>query len=102
MLVNGDYGSDASKATITAPKALVLLLLSLSHDIKTPLSAIKLNAKALAKGLYQDEAKRLEAAERINTRADEIEHFVSEITKAASEDFMNFEVTPGVVLLGGN
>ena len=31
VLVNGDYGSDASKATITAPKALVLLLLSLSH-----------------------------------------------------------------------
>ena len=26
-----------------------LLLLSLSHDIKTPLSAIKLNAKALAR-----------------------------------------------------
>ena len=29
-----------------------ILLLSLSHDIKTPLSAIKLYAKALSKGLY--------------------------------------------------
>ncbi|MBR5372011.1 MAG: HAMP domain-containing histidine kinase [Oscillospiraceae bacterium] len=72
-----------------------LLLLSLSHDIKTPLSAIKLNAKALAKGLYKDEAKRQSAAESINSRADEIEHFVSQITKAASEDFMNFTVTKG-------
>lgn len=72
-----------------------LLLLSLSHDIKTPLSAIKLNAKALAKGIYTDEEKRRSAAESINTRADEIEKFVSEITKAASEDFMTFEVLQG-------
>jgi signal transduction histidine kinase len=76
-----------------------LLLLSLSHDIKTPLSAIKLNAKALAKGLYKDEEKRRCAAESINTRADEIESFVSQITKAASEDFMNFEVVPGEAFL---
>lgn len=69
-----------------------LLLLSLSHDIKTPLSAIKLNAKALAKGIYSDEKKRRSAAESINKRADEIENFISEITKATSEDFMSFEV----------
>ncbi|MBO4866204.1 MAG: HAMP domain-containing histidine kinase [Ruminococcus sp.] len=72
-----------------------LLLLSLSHDIKTPLSAIKLNAKALAKGLYKDEQKQREAAESINARADEIECFVSRITKASSEDFMDFEVHMG-------
>ena len=30
------------------------LLLSLSHDIKTPLSAIKLSAKALSQGLYSE------------------------------------------------
>ena len=69
-----------------------LLLLSLSHDIKTPLSAIKLNAKALAKGIYRNEEKRRNAAESINKHADEIENFVSEITKATSEDFMSFEV----------
>ena len=76
-----------------------LLLLSLSHDIKTPLSAIKLNAKALAKGIYSDEEKRRSAAENINIRADEIERFVSEITKAASEDFISFEVTQGEAFL---
>ena len=76
-----------------------LLLLSLSHDIKTPLSAIKLNAKALAKGIYNDADKCRAAAESINARADEIEQFVSEITRAAGEDFMNFSVTKGEAFL---
>ena len=86
---------ESRKKEITMQRDKKLLLLSLSHDIKTPLSAIKLNAKALARGLYKDEEKRHAVAESINTRADEIEHFVSEITKAASEDFMSFEVTQG-------
>ena len=87
------------KKEITMQRDKKLLLLSLSHDIKTPLSAIKLNAKALSRGLYKDEEKRRAAAESINSRADEIEHFVSEITKAASEDFMSFEVTQSEIFL---
>ena len=83
------------KKEIASQRDKKLLLLALSHDIKTPLSAIKLNAKALAKGLYKDEDKRREAAESINIRADEIESFVTQITKAASEDFMSFEVIQG-------
>ena len=83
---------DSRKKELSMQRDKKLLLLSLSHDIKTPLAAIKLNAKALAKGLYSDGEKRREAAESINTRADEIESFVSQITKAASEDFMSFEV----------
>lgn len=83
------------KNEITMQKDKKLLLLSLSHDIKTPLSAIKLNAKAIEKDLYHDEEKRRNAARNISSRADEIESFVSQITKAASEDFMSFEVKPG-------
>ena len=90
---------DSRKKEITMQRDKKLLLLSLSHDIKTPLSAIKLNAKALARGLYKDEEKRRTAAKSINTRADEIERFVSEITKAASEDFMSFEVIKGEAFL---
>ena len=86
---------DSRKKELAMQRDKKLLLLSLSHDIKTPLSAIKLNAKALAKGLYKDEEKRRSAAESINARADEIESFVSEITKAASEDFMSFAVVTG-------
>lgn len=90
---------DSRKKEIAMQRDKKLLLLSLSHDIKTPLSAIKLGAKVLARGLYKDEEKQRAVAESINTRADEIERFVSEITKAASEDFMSFEVTPGEAFL---
>ncbi len=41
-----------------------MLLLSLSHDIKTPLSAIKLYSKALSKGLYDGREKQIEIAEK--------------------------------------
>ncbi|MDE5577510.1 MAG: HAMP domain-containing histidine kinase [Oscillospiraceae bacterium] len=69
-----------------------MLLLSLSHDIKTPLSAIKLYSKALSKGLYKSREKQLEIAESINAKADEIECYVSQIVTASREDFLSFEV----------
>lgn len=72
-----------------------MLLLSLSHDIKTPLSAIKLYAKALSKGLYESPEKQLEIAENINAKADEIENYVSEIVTASREDFLSLEVNSG-------
>ena len=72
-----------------------MLLLSLSHDIKTPLSAIKLYSKALSKGLYTNTEKQSEIAESINTKADEIEGYVSEIITASREDFLSFEVDMG-------
>lgn len=68
------------------------LLMSLSHDIKTPLSAIKLYAKALERNLYHDEQKRLLIASNINQKADEIEGYIAEIVKASNEDFLSFEV----------
>lgn len=71
------------------------LVLSLSHDIKTPLSAIKLYSKALSKGLYGDEEKQLEIAESINAKADEIEKYVSEIITASSGDFLELDVENG-------
>lgn len=72
-----------------------MLLLSLSHDIKTPLSAIKLYSKALSKGLYTDSKKQLEIAENINSKADEIEGYVSQIITASREDFLSFDVKEG-------
>lgn len=68
------------------------LVLSLSHDIKTPLSAIKLYAKALSRGLYPDAEKQLEIAENINNNADKIEGFVSRIIQASSEDLLKLDV----------
>lgn len=71
------------------------LLLSLSHDIKTPLSAIKLYAKALSKGLYPNAGKQVEIADSINAKADEIERYVSQIIRASNEDFLSLKVTMG-------
>lgn len=72
-----------------------LLLLSLSHDIKTPLSAIKLYAKALKRNLYQDEEKKQEIAGHIDEKVDEIEGYISEIVRASNEDFLHFDVQNG-------
>jgi signal transduction histidine kinase len=72
-----------------------MLLLSLSHDIKTPLSAIKLYAKALSKGLYKSPEKQLEIAASIGAKADEIEGYVSQIITASREDFLSFDVHMG-------
>lgn len=69
-----------------------VLLLSLSHDIKTPLSAIKLYSGALRKNLYKSEEKKLEIVGNINSKADEIEGYIAEIVRASNEDFLAFEV----------
>jgi len=69
-----------------------MLILTLSHDIKTPLSAIKLYAKALMKNLYDSEEKRMEIAASIEAKANEIEGYVAEIVKASREDFLNLEI----------
>lgn len=68
-------------------------LMSMSHDIKTPLSAIKLYSKAISKGLYTG-SKQIEAVENINSKADEIEKFVNEIIENLNSDFMKFEINP--------
>jgi len=69
-----------------------LLLLSISHDIKIPLSAIKLYAKALREGVYETKAAQLHAAVQIESHAKEIEDFVKEIVNTASEDIVVLEV----------
>ena len=71
------------------------LLLSLSHDIKTPLSAIKLYSAALSKNLYPDAETQHKIAENINEKADEIERYVSQIITASREDFLSLEVNVG-------
>ncbi|MBR6664791.1 MAG: HAMP domain-containing histidine kinase [Lachnospiraceae bacterium] len=75
------------------------LILSLSHDIKTPLSAIKLYTKALSQNLYDTEEKRAEALQGIDKNVKEIEKYVSEIVAASREDFLNLEVQVGEVYL---
>ncbi|MBQ4069560.1 MAG: sensor histidine kinase [Lachnospiraceae bacterium] len=71
------------------------MILSLSHDIKTPLSAIKLYAKALSNGIYKEPQKQYEVYESINAKADEIEKLVSEIMRNETEEIIAFDVKEG-------
>ncbi len=71
------------------------LILSLSHDIKTPLSSIELYSKALAADLYDTRDKRDEALQGIARNVKEIKKYVDEIVTASREDFLNLEVSMG-------
>ena len=71
------------------------LILSLSHDIKTPLSSIELYSKALAGNLYDTQEKKDKALRGIARNVKEIKGYVDEIVKASRKDFLNLEVMPG-------
>lgn len=71
------------------------LILSLSHDIKTPLSSIELYSKALAENLYDTQEKKEEALQGIARNVKEIKGYVDEIVTASREDFLNLEVIMG-------
>ena len=75
------------------------LILSISHDIKTPLSAIKLYTKALKEDIYDTPEKKAEALNGIEKNVGEIEHHVSDIVTASKEDFLNLTVKQGEAYL---
>ena len=85
----------SKRSEIELQKEKKTMLMSLSHDIKTPLSAIKLYSAALSKGIYTDAEKQKETADNIGAKADEIEKLVNEIMRAQSEDMMHFDVKNG-------
>lgn len=76
-----------------------LLLLSLSHDIKTPLNMIKLYTKALTDGIYTTNVERRNAYCQIGQKAEQIEKFVHEIVKTSKEDIVSIEVEKGAFYL---
>lgn len=87
-----DNLSDAKAKELKLLKEKKLLLLSISHDIKIPLSAIKLYARALKEDIYESDTKRHEAAGQIEVHVREIEDFVKEIISASSEEILSIEV----------
>lgn len=68
-----------------------VLLMSLSHDIKTPLNAISLYAKAISKGVYKED-KVISSADAIGEKVSEIEGYMKRIVAASNEDIIEFEV----------
>jgi signal transduction histidine kinase len=72
-----------------------LLLISISHDIQTPLNTIKLYAKAIAEEIYHTNEKKILAAKQIQEKSLEIESFVRELIKTSTEDVLDIEVLDG-------
>ena len=86
---------DSKSKELEYQKEKKTMLLSLSHDIKTPLSAIQLYSKALSEGIYDTEEKKQEAIEGILGKTEEIRGYVDEIYKLSREDFMELAVNVG-------
>lgn len=82
----------AQKKSLEQARDEKTMLLSLSHDIKTPLSAIKLYAGALSRGIYSDLDGQKKAAENISAKADEISGYVTELIRSLSDGFMELQV----------
>lgn len=69
-----------------------MMILSISHDIKTPLSAIKLYSKSLYDKLYKEEEKQIQIAKSIENKVTQIEGFVAEIVKMSTQDIFDIQV----------
>lgn len=101
------WGMDMLRDTLESNKEKELelqkekktLILSLTHDIKTPLSAIHLYTKALTEELYTTGERRMEAYRGIEKNVREIEEYVNEITSASREDFLHLTVNQTEVYL---
>ncbi len=87
-----DTLNESKRKELKLEKEKKLLLLSISHDVKIPLSAIKLYAKALQEKVYETEEQKLHAVTQIENHAKEIENFVKEIVSTASEDIVRIDV----------
>ena len=75
------------------------IILSLAHDLKTPLSAIRLYNKALSENLYDTPEKRAQVYAGIDKNVTEMEGYVTEIMAASREEFLNLTVEMGEVYL---
>lgn len=85
----------SKKRQLELEKEKKQMLLSLSHDIKTPLNLIKLYARSLEDHVYEDEASKMNAIKQITCKSSEIETYVNEIMKTSREDILDIQVDMG-------
>lgn len=69
-----------------------LMILIISHDIKTPLSSIRLYARAFKEGIYCDSNKMQEAAVQIEDKVSQIEGFIKEIVNMSTTELLDLPV----------
>lgn len=94
------WGLDVLRETLESQKKTNLrlekdrqtLIASLSHELKTPVSAIKLYAAALYNNLYQNEKKREECAKLIEQKAEQIEKLIGDIITTSASSLSDFEI----------
>lgn len=85
----------AKRKELKLGKERKMMILSLSHDIKTPLNNIKLYVKALEEDLYDTEEKRKKSIHQIGEKAEEIEDYVKQIVQTSREEIVTIEVNMG-------
>lgn len=68
------------------------MLLSLSHDMKTPINIIKLYIKSLDENLYPEKEKQQEILRQIEEKTNEMEQYVEEITRSSREEIIDLPV----------
>jgi signal transduction histidine kinase len=86
---------DEKKKNLELQREKNVFLLSLSHDMRTPVSAIRLYAAAIKKGLYKDDEKLKNVADKLDENACSIEGYVAGIVSASGKDFLNLETENG-------
>ncbi|WNS45381.1 HAMP domain-containing sensor histidine kinase [Paenibacillus sp. MMS20-IR301] len=103
------WGLDLLRQTLEGQKQTNLrlekdrqtLVASLSHELKTPVAAIRLYASALDGGLYDNEEKRRAAARLIGQKAEQIEQLIGGIITASVSSLHNIEIVPGEFYISG-
>ncbi|WP_150273903.1 sensor histidine kinase [Paenibacillus tepidiphilus] len=94
------WGLDVLRETLEAQKQTNVrlekerqtLIASLSHELKTPVAAIKLYSSALYGNLYTDDAKRAATARKIEQQAEIIEGQIAELITASSSPLQEISV----------
>ncbi len=75
-------------------------LMSISHDLRTPLTSIRGYAEAVAEGAADDEESRRRAAQIIGAEARRLERLVADLLELARLDAREFSLHPGPVDVG--
>ena len=81
----------------TARGAERAFLLSISHDLRTPLTSIKGYAEAMSDGVIESQSDRARAASVILTEARRLERLVADLLDLARLDAHEFSLTPARV-----
>lgn len=83
------------KRTLELEREKKLMLLSLSHDIKTPLNTIALYSRALENGIYNTAQQKKQAVRQIGEKGRQIEQYVEKIMQTSREDILDIQVEDG-------